>query len=1161
MERVAMNVSDAETAPTAVRRVILEKLRRDLVGPGQSDEDIATELLRERPGRWYLTGHLVPAPDTKVELSEPDLTALDLGDPADGVDPATGNARPDDDGDTDPGATRRVYLPSSLGLTVQVPLSATHLTVALTWGDYTTEPPMDVLQLQDTTLGGTPPNWRRHPREASQIVRIPDRGRGEPVTVPDSAALGQAGGGLQLELLARPYDVPQPDGTTVPTRVVTIMVINRRPALQHRAADLTTAFQVCMTVSCDQGLLPRADLSSVADGDFDRRLADLQYRDVVEYAVGLNCSAGWPEGQAVNKAWTEPLPLAQVLRVAPNEDIGGVTWGMEALTQAAASPDTLGAALANLPDAYEVWITGQENAIGLIPGASRQVTARELIKRMREVKQRIAEGITLLTTDARARRAFAAMNTAVARAARRRFAGPDGRPEDVSAPTWRPFQLAFILMNLAGLTIRTHKDRDVVDLLFFPTGGGKTEAYLGLAAYTIANRRLSAGGPLGAGVTVLMRYTLRLLTLDQLSRAAGVVCALELMRQEPAWQENGKPLLGTWPIEIGLWVGSDASPNKLGKKGNADDRTAVVRVRRFKQTGKVAPAPIKACPWCGTPFDQQSFACMPTDVAPKNMEIRCANVACEFTGDRALPVLTVDEAIYRRLPAFLIATVDKFASLPWLGEAGAFFGHVDRMDEWGFYGPSDRPSDGTKLWGGGSLAPPDLIVQDELHLISGPLGTVAGLYEAVLDRLSTRIESGVPVRPKIVASTATVRRAEAQVRALFCRDKTQVFPSPGPDRNDSFFAITHKPERSPARWYLGVAAQGKGPKLIFLRVLTTLLSAAMAELNKEGGAADPYMTAVCYFNALRELGGARRIVEDEVRSRLREYGTKRRRLDPPDAPFADRRLPEETGILELTSRVSTDQVAEAKARLDQACDGVGSGADVALATNMISVGLDITRLGLMVVQGQPKTAAEYIQATSRVGRDATRPGLVVTVLNVHKPRDRMHYERFPQFHECFYRAVEATSVTPWAARALDRALAAVVVSLARHLVPDMTHQVAVARLSQHPQLRDEVKRTMVSRVPQGAVVGGIGELEKAIDTLMDNWLNVAAEQTAMSGTFAYGQATHALLHDPLDPALPNLTPAHQVFKATWSMRDVEAAVPLDIRQPNGAMLSLPRGTP
>jgi hypothetical protein len=383
------------------------------------------------------------------------------------------------------------------------------------------------------------------------------------------------------------------------------------------------------------------------------------------------------------------------------------------------------------------------------------------------------------------------MNLAVARAARRRNAGPQGDPAAQTAPTWRPFQLAFILLNLRSLVEKGSPDREIVDLLFFPTGGGKTEAYLGLAAFAIAHRRLAASGVLGAGVTVIMRYTLRLLTLDQLARAAGVVCALELMRTDPANVDaNKRPLLGDWPIEIGLWVGSDASPNRLGGRGDTGDDTAVTRVRRFKQKGGRAPAPIKACPWCGTPFSRQSFACVPNDVAPKNLEIRCANPACDFTGDRPLPLLSVDEPIYRRLPAFLIATVDKFAGLPWVGAAGAFFAHVDRFEPGvGFYGASE-PSGGQPLFNGWTLDPPDLIIQDELHLISGPLGTVAGLYETAIDRLSTRMQGSRRVRPKIVASTATVRRAAGQIRALFDREHTAVFPPPGINRTVTLLRIS-----------------------------------------------------------------------------------------------------------------------------------------------------------------------------------------------------------------------------------------------------------------------------------------------------------------------------------------------------------------------------------
>jgi len=538
---------------------------------------------------------------------------------------------------------------------------------------------------------------------------------------------------------------------------------------------------------------------------------------------------------------------------------------------------------------------------------------------------------------------------------------------------------------------------------------------------------------------------------------------------------------------------------------------------------------------------------VPNSDQPQNLEVRCANVACAFTGDRALPIAIVDEAIYRRLPAFIIATVDKFAALPWKGEAGAFFGHVDRYDSRGFYGAAE-PRSGKPLDSGFALDPPDLIIQDELHLISGPLGTVAGLYEAAIDRLASRNEGGRIVRPKIVASTATVRRAHDQIKALFDRSRTEIFPPPGLSRTHSFFAETVGEDRSPGRWYTGIAAGGRGPKLVFLRALTSILSASSALASQDGEATDPYMSALCYFNALRELGGARRIVEDEVRAGLSNYGGERRRRTPQEQPFANRAIGEP---LELTSRVTTDEVAEAKKRLEQPFSNAAQHVDVALATNMISVGLDITRLGLMLVQGQPKTAAEYIQATSRVGRDSKRPGLVLAVLNLHKPRDRMHFEQFAHFHESFYRAVEATSVTPWSARALDRALAAVVVAIARHLKPHLAPSTAAREIAENRELQDSIADYLCQRAGD-AVVGGQSVLKQQVANLFSDWEELVEQQTSAGGGFSYDKRdAGGLLHAPLAKELAELDDKYHHFTAGWSMRDVEPAVRLKPRGPDG----------
>jgi hypothetical protein len=1160
----------SSATPLTVRASIVEKFRRDLVGPDSRDADLTHERLNENPSRWYLTGFLAPVDDPLTQdggqsadddPSTQEELEIDVGESdTEGAGGASGDADPPEV----PNAKRR-FLPSSIGLTVLLPQEVTEIQAVVSWGDYRTEPPLpeSVLLPDDdfATSDAKPPqrpkvDWLRAPQQ--QIVRVPvPDGRGKQIVVPESAATQRKGGGLVLEAHARLFTYETPDGSEQ-VRAVTVFLVNRRAAVHRRYADVSFVFQAKLELVSEHGFRPRRDLSGFNADDPDLRVADLHYRDVCEYGVGRNVAAAWnideEKAGRVARVWTEPLPQAEVERVAPNEDVAlksQVAFDMAQLAEAAAGDGAnLVKALAALPQLYAEWIDAERGKLtGL--AARRRQTAEQLLADMQKAQNRIVEGIGILSRDKLARSAFRFMNLAVSAAARRRDASQLN-------PTWRPFQLAFILVNLAGLSDRTHKDREVADLLFFPTGGGKTEAYLGLAAFVIAHRRLKGSGVLGAGVAVIMRYTLRLLTLDQLSRAAGVVCALELMRTDSVnVDEKGRLLLGDWPIEIGLWVGSDASPNRLGKKGDADQTTAIGRVRRYKLgQDKRAPAPLKACPWCATAFTAQSFACVPNDNAPNNMVIRCVNSACDFTRDRPLPILTVDDPIYRRLPAFLIATVDKFASLPWEGRAGAFFGQVDRYQEGvGFFGAAE-PRQGRKLDNGWLLDPPDLIIQDELHLISGPLGTVAGLYEVAIDQLSSRRVGGKRVRSKIVASTATVRRASQQIAALFDRHETNIFPPPGIDRTDSFFARTVASSQDPARVYLGIAAQGKGPKLVFLRALTTLLTAAQAEydayptISGSSNPADPYMTALCYFNALRELGGARRIVEDEVRANTARYGADRRRIDPKDAPFADRAIREP---LEITSRVSTDEVAHAKQRLDAVFGTDGQPVDVALATNMISVGLDILRLGLMVVQSQPKTAAEYIQATSRIGRDHRRPGLVVVILNMHKPRDRAHFEQFGHFHRSFYRAVEATSVTPWASRALDRALAAIVVAAARHINPGLTEDIAVRELMNQPTTRALVRDAIVDRAPQAAIPGGKAALATLVDDLFDAWIATADEQTKGGNTFAYArnQSPHRLLHMPLAPEIENLSANHQRFVAGRSMRDVEANVTINPRDPWG----------
>ncbi len=1138
---MAVTMTSAE-----VRSKLIDALKLDLVGPDSSpaqpqgcelgDPD---EILPQSPSRWYLTGFLAPR-DAPPE-QRTDVTVDD-----DDLDEA-GEAGADDEIAPDRVASKQKYLPSSIGVSVLLPADASTLRVRVRWGDYKRHG-----KAPDAAPDAETENWHRAPREERIAFDLTaTTSATAPKKIPNSGGLRVAVNVVPIGTLHEHTGLPQG------ARTVSVFLINQRDARPDELKDEAFAFQASLELEADRPFIARPNVRGLISDDWDENVADLQYRDVCEYAVGHNVAAAG-NGDCV---WTCWIPEAQVERVAPAE-ISGVTLEMDALAGLADGAEA-SAKLMPLVNHYREWIEQQRVAMAAEASlhAKRAKTVETLLTNAGKTAARMARGIELLTQPD-CLKAFRLANQAMATAARQRSGPMQGKSiAEVATPRWRPFQLAFLLMNLEGMTDPAgagKSDRETVDLLFFPTGGGKTEAYLGLAAFRLVLRRLRNPGLTGAGVSVLMRYTLRLLTFDQLSRAATLICALELLREKDA-------ALGDWPFEIGLWVGSAATPNQMGSKQHDHQHTARRRTMDYlNDERKPSPIPLENCPWCGTKFKPTSFKLTRNGTSnrdnPDNLLIACVNRSCDFNRDRNLPIVAVDEPLYRRLPCFIIATVDKFAAMPWTGKVGGLFGRVQRFDRAGFYGPMD-PGVGAMLPSAG-LPPPDLIIQDELHLISGPLGTMVGLYETALEELAVR--DGV--RPKIVASTATVRRAESQIRALFDRGEVRIFPPPGPDRRDSFFARTLVPDpglsETNPRVYLGVAAQGRSPKVVMLRVYLALLAAGQKWYGTNGkksqdNPADPYMTLVGYFNALRELGGARRLIEDEVRNGLTRYET-RKRIGEQEGLFVNRKIDYEP--VELTSRESTSRVSEAKRRLE--LDFMKENhADVAIATNMISVGLDITRLGLMVIFGQPKASAEYIQASSRVGRDPNRPGLVVTILNVHKPRDRSHYERFTAYHESFYRSVEATSVTPFSPRALDRGLAASLVALSRLGLDAMTPpagamaveaqrtaiDLAAGRFSERAVRHSRLDPAEQQRLGQ--------RVRGCCKDLLNNWGGAVEQQRQVGARLQYNSseepgAGRPLLRDFLDEELRNLSTGdwRMKFRANRSMRDVEPSVNLWVKQ-------------
>jgi hypothetical protein len=1110
-----------------VRERLVKALKLDLVGPWAGHE-LAEEKLRgwERPSKWYLTGFLIPSGTPPEESSD-----ADEDDEMEEVPKSAGSA---EESEEERKAAKKAFFPSSMGLSFLVSREAKELVACVRWGDYAKG---EIAGEDDKPV----PIWQRRPREETVAVALAGAAEPVPYDVPGS-------GGLQLYVIERSLVTTDlEEHIPAGTRSVSVFLVNHRAPVKGEA-DAAYVFQPEIEICGDRPFVARPDLHGTRAAEWDEQVADLHYADTPEYATGHGVSAGWEiVDRKCRRLCTAWIPSAQVEKTETVK-VPGVELSMEVLGKLVDS-DAVKAALDPLVEEYRSWIGQRRAELGLLK-APRRETAEGLLRYAEIAAGRIERGIAVLGEDADALDAFRTANRAVARALRKRL--------KVETPQWRAFQLAFLLLNLPGLANPSDPNRETVDLLFFPTGGGKTEAYLGLAAFAMVLRRLrhsGAGGLEGAGVSVIMRYTLRLLTLDQLMRAAGLVCALELERAER--QER----YGTWPFEIGLWVGKGATPNVLGRKGDGQSESARARVSRFKSDpkGNPSPIPLETCPWCGTRFDRESFVLLPDADQPEELRIVCANFECDFTRDRPLPIVAVDEPIYRRLPAFLIATLDKFAALPWIGESGVLLGGADRYGKSGFYGAAE-PGRGVRL--AAPLPGPDLVIQDELHLIAGPLGTMAGLYETAIDALCVRRKDGVAVGPKIVASTATVRRAPDQVQALFARPLTQIFPPPGPDRRHSFFARTESAESVPARLYLGIAAPGRNPKVLLRRAWLALMGAAEAAYREAGGhknldnPADPYMTVLGYFNSLRELGGARRILEEEVQNTIKRYGD-RKRVGESAGLFRNRTTFSE--VLELTSRVSTSKVAEARRRLELGAHEEQR-VDCAIATNMISVGLDIQRLGLMVVFGQPKTHSEYIQATSRVGRDDERPGLVVTLLNIHKPRDRSHYERFRHYHETFYRSVEVASVTPFSARALDRGFAGALVALARHILPELTPAQGVERID---GVRAELERRLLDafqeRVRQQPLIDEdereerLRSVQNRVVELLDSWQTIFHDYHAVGVALQYqryelGQP-RPLLRDMLEKTFES--EAHRKFRVQRSLRDVEPVVNLFLKELSG----------
>lgn len=934
---------------------------------------------------------------------------------------------------------------------------------------------------------------------------------------------------------------------------VTVMLVNDLTGTP--AQDSDCLFQPKIEISSADNRFAFVETTLYPDQenmDEEERSLALLYRNKRIFGTGLGVAVDWDiDSNGNGMLWSEYFPQSEVPQMRfdlpQNSKITSPQLSMKYLSDLDPADQSVKlSVLRNLADLYETWINDLQSVTTTLDSNYHSAAAANIAE-CRKAYARMSEGLRTLETNHQAYEAFLLANRAmfiqrVHLGMQEKTSGKERDPDDEeissflrdvdyarcddSNAIWRPFQIAFLLMDITSIVNDQSPDRNLVDLIWFPTGGGKTEAYLGLTAFTIFYRRLVHLSD-SAGTAVIMRYTLRLLAAQQFTRAATLICACEYIRRA----QSGKYpsyLLGTEPITIGLWIGGTHIPNKnTGSKSSAkghldellkadakDIRYALERHNKFQ---------VLKCPWCGTKMvrsakdkrlvGQWGYALK----GNKHFYLHCTHEDCPF--ETRLPIQIIDEELYNDPPTLLFGTVDKFAMLPWNGDAGAFFA------------------------AGSNNRAPELIIQDELHLISGALGTIVGLYETAIDALCS--QKGT--KAKIIASTATIRRAKEQCSVLYDRDVVQ-FPAPGLNVEDSFFAreqAVSLEEGLFGRRYVGIMPAGKTKAMIVIRTMASLLQSVYT-MELPDQVKDKLWTLTVYFNSLKDLGKASTLLDDDVKDFIVRMANRM---------FHSRRLIIQAD--ELTSRVTTTALNETLDKLEkleysaQNLHNHRYASSVLLATNMISVGIDVARLNVMLIVGQPKLTSEYIQASSRVGR--SYPGTVFVQYDATKSRDRSHYERFKPYHESFYRFVEPTGATPFSKPARDRALHAVLTAIMRHrrgLVQDRdAQQFDESYFANDIQSIKEFVLSRVKHINTRANIGlrdDLNEIESEIEEFFHSWQRIVSDAQAKKIPFGFG---YKFIVKPFDGAEHRLLKQYNAlgkdaaaFETLTSMRNVDTPV-------------------
>ncbi len=1008
--------------------LMLDMVRTELIGPVSSEEELDTP-----PLNTYVCGILWAQPlMNRKEYSDEEadcLTNQNLVDSSDTqvADEDEQSAVPvetvlDDEAD-DVIAMASKRKPSTMGISVIIGADTSKIEATLSFGKYE-----HFEEQREYGNDGKSRIYHMYRRKPYSVTMLFDLSTENVVYYSDKVDL--------LNELGISVVATRRTGCIGMDRLVTFSVTNEQHAqVKDIVLNESALFQCEFAIRAKNGQFMPLEPSYSSIYDIEDEMIAMQYRKKHNYAQGHGCATKVIlNGDICKEVHSEFIPVSEVLQMKPSETEDKELFSLEYLYSG--NKEEILARLGKFVDEYQKWFDGQKMLGNAAEFDKYRRAVNKCFDNIGECIARLRSGIECLKTNKLAWRSFVFTNKAMhrQRVSMALMKGKISCAKDFKStqesPRWYPFQLFYLVMIIPDIVNNDSGYRDIVDLLWFPTGGGKTEAYLAVSAFTIFYERLSEKC-LKYGTTVIMRYTLRLLTIQQFERASALICACESVRR----QEN----IGGQEISIGLWIGIDSAPNTIAKAEEA--LTKLMNGETLYDMS--SPVQITKCPICGKELTAADYK-----IVDNHMQI-----VCEDCG--RLPIYVVDDDIYHYVPTLIVSTVDKFARIVWEERTGRLFGCNTETNK------------------------PKLIIQDELHLISGPLGTITGLYESAVDKLCQDTNG---YRPKIISSTATVKNAAYQIKGLYGRKHFQ-FPPAGLNYENSFFAVQADKSQKPARTYVGLSEQGGSMVDLMIRVYS-VLSLADYFLEAKGADAeviDQYYTIIGYFNAIKELGTASTVIRERMRAYISSLlngkfkgladaiglakGTS---SDDEDAGDAKSDKYFFKWILmngELTSRKKSDEVRKILNGLENSyvkdqCKDIAY--KYVLSSNMFSTGVDIDRLGLMVVYGQPKSNSDYIQATSRVGR--SNPGLVFSMFNAFRSRDKSYYEKFNQYHDVFYRYVEPTSVTPFSDRSIEKGLHAVFIALVRHLVPGMEKNDDATKFADRHPVVKEIYDYILNRV-------------------------------------------------------------------------------------------------